>query len=103
MSWTEISHRKREALQSLIPPEWRLPASRIADAATCPDVSVLVSTELSHNERLITESGVAFILTSIATGEMTSFEVMSAFCHRAAVAHQLVRASCLDICWAGNY
>ncbi|KAG9666107.1 amidase, partial [Aureobasidium melanogenum] len=94
MSWTEISHRKREALQSLIPPEWRLPASRIAAAATCPDVSVLVSTELSHNERLITESGVALILTSIATGEMTSFEVMSAFCHRAAVAHQL--ANCLS-------
>ncbi|KAI5210781.1 amidase [Aureobasidium subglaciale] len=90
MSWIEISRRKQEALRNSIPPEWRLPASRIADAATCLDVSGLVSAELSYNERLITQSDVADILTSIATGEMTSFEVMSAHCHRAAVAHQLL-------------
>lgn len=97
MSWIEISQRKKEALQNLIPPQWRLSASRIADVATCLDVSSIVSAELSYNERRITESAVADILTSIATGEMTSHEVISAYCHRAAVAHQLVRMACQTI------
>lgn len=91
MLWSEKSDRKKAALQHLIPPEWQLSASRIADAETCTDVSGLISSELSLNERSITESSVKDILHSISTGDMTAYEVMSAFCHRAALAHQLVK------------
>ncbi|THX94769.1 amidase [Aureobasidium pullulans] len=94
MTWVEVSRRKKESLQTLIPPQWKLSATGDADAATCLDVSSLVLSELSLNERLITGSNVEQILRSISEGEMTSYEVISAFSHRAALAHQLT--NCLS-------
>jgi amidase len=102
MTWVEVSRRKKESLQTLIPPQWKLSATGDADAATCLDVSGLVLSELSLNERLITGSNVEQILRSISEGEMTSYEVISAFSHRAALAHQLVWLTLHPSKWAPN-
>lgn len=102
MTWVEVSRRKKESLQSLIPPQWKLSATGDADTATCLDVSSLVLSELSLNERLITGSNVEQILRSISEGEMTSYEVISAFSHRAALAHQLVWLTLHPSKWAPN-
>lgn len=91
MGWKEIVSEKRAALVAKIPAAWYL-------------VSVPEPSELRHSVDLprqfmserayaITEiTDAQILLHKIAGGEYTAFEVTEAFCHRAAIAQQLVSA-----------
>jgi len=87
--WKDIAARKRTSVLELIPQEWRIPAP--------PSVSVqrdvtgsFVQQYLSSKEIEITETDAVGIVSKARNGDWTALEIAQAFCHRAAVAHQLV-------------
>ncbi|OJJ51284.1 hypothetical protein ASPZODRAFT_148589 [Penicilliopsis zonata CBS 506.65] len=92
-NWKKIGAQKRAALQALIPPEWRLPHP-LPSPSELPDVTgKAIQQYLSPREVQITETDAATLVRKLAMGEWRSREVTLAFCHRAAVAHQMI--SCL--------
>lgn len=90
MTWIETSRRKKESLAELIPPKWRLSIDAGVESSYNLDVSGFVPSQLNTTERQITDNNAEQLLACIATGDMTSYEVVQAFCHRAAIAHHLV-------------
>jgi len=108
-TWQAIVAKKKEQCRSLIPAAWQLPGS-ILESLTFPldtnpnkvlelDIprksGILTDVELDITEKY----SVAELLAKLASGEFTSLEVTTAFCKRAAIAQQLVRAfPCMDIC-----
>jgi len=88
-SWEETASKKREAILAAIPSEWRL--EKLPSVEEQVDVTDYVKQYFSKQELDITESSADVIAKTVAEGKWTAEEVMKAFCHRAAVAHQLVR------------
>lgn len=87
MDWKVLAAKKRSSLEASIPLEWR--------AKTLPtDDSVMSfpreSGYLTPEELVITESSATELVQDLATGKLTSVAVTTAFCKRAALAHQLV-------------
>ncbi|KAM0723815.1 hypothetical protein Q7P37_000805 [Cladosporium fusiforme] len=88
-NWQEQARSKASQVLSLIPPEWRL--SNIPSASEQRDVTgAFVQQFLDKREIEITESDAVAIVEKTTSGQWTAVEVVKAFCHRAAVAHQLV-------------
>lgn len=86
--WTERAQRKRTALSSSIPSEWHL--AQIPTPDQCPNVINWPGMVLSSDELLMTEASPLAILANIHVSVWSAEDVTRAFCHRAAVAHQLV-------------
>ncbi|KYG41620.1 hypothetical protein M433DRAFT_75476 [Acidomyces richmondensis BFW] len=91
MSWQQITRGKRDHLHSLIPPEWKLSAEMLPSRMARPNVTDIVPSLVTLSEREITELPVERLLREIHTGGLAAREVLDAFCHRAALAHQLTR------------
>ncbi|KAJ4322436.1 hypothetical protein N0V94_002424 [Neodidymelliopsis sp. IMI 364377] len=90
-TWQEKAEQKRESLLSAIRPEWRLPS--IPSTTVQRNVTGdYLHQFLSSEEILITEANLDQILGSIATTKWTSVSVVTAFSHRAAIAHQITNA-----------
>jgi amidase len=87
--WEDTANRKREAILAAIPAEWRLEKLPSVDEQT--DVTEYVKQYFDKKELDITESSADVIARTVAEGKWTAEDVTRAFCHRAAVAHQLVR------------
>jgi len=100
--WRQIKQDTKDRQNARIPNEWRLPAETIAkyqanidqvvkNAPRYNPVEFLETTELLNaEERAITEIATAEeLLKCIRSGKWTSEKVTRAFCHRAALAHQL--------------
>lgn len=95
MSWKDLVDKKRSQLYEKIPKEWRLnneTISKLINDSTnliqnidqlCPD---------SENE--ITKCTLLELKDKISTKEVTCYDVTYAFCHRAALIHQVV--NCLS-------
>lgn len=98
--WQELIQKKRATREALIPESWRLPAeiaNKVSEESTLSAFDLLNQAALlSDREIDITENNTASTITAkIAAGELSSLEVASAFCKRAAIVHQLVnRNSC---------
>lgn len=92
-SWEALAARKRDDLLASIPPEWRLPPSVLADL---PNDLTGASVEqfLTPSEIEITNTPAATLLAQTTTGARTAVSVVTAFAHRAALAHQLT--NCLS-------
>lgn len=88
-SWQETANKKREAILAAIPAEWRL--EKLPSVDEQPDVTAYVKQYFSKQELDITESSADVIAKTVAEGNWSAEDVTRAFCHRAAVAHQLVR------------
>ncbi|KAK5064375.1 hypothetical protein LTR84_000208 [Exophiala bonariae] len=89
LTWQERGLKKRESTLAKIPIEWRLPEP-IPSAEAQKDVTgPYVQQFLSAREIEITESDAVKITENTTTGKWTATEVVTAFCHRAALAHQL--------------
>lgn len=87
--WQTLATQKRNAISSLIPPQWRLPS------IPTPEQQRNVTGEyiqqfLTEREVEITETDAVGILDKTKKGEWRAEEVARAFCRRAGVAHQLV-------------
>jgi len=86
--WEKKAQAKRDELLSLIPEEWKLPS--IPSAEEQRDVTTYVHQFLSEREIEITLTDAIGIVSKTTSGAWTAVEVTKAFCHRAAIAHQLV-------------
>ncbi|VDC00394.1 unnamed protein product [Peniophora sp. CBMAI 1063] len=87
--WQTVVSDKRATLAAKIPVAWRLTSiPPVAELRNCVD---LPRQYMSERLYAITETtDVSILLSKIASGEYTSYEVTEAFCHRAAIAQQLV-------------
>lgn len=87
-SWQDAAAKKRETITALIPEEWRL--GSVPSVEDQVDVTDHIKQYLSEEELEITESDADHIVGNTSTGVWTAEQVTRAFCHRAALAHQLV-------------
>ena len=81
--WEKIASAKRELVLTKIPPSWRLDP--------LPNVRLVVEyldLELKETNH-ITDLSAVNLATKIAKGDLSSSEVITAFAHRAALAHKL--------------
>lgn len=90
MSWLQITRGKRDHLHSMIPAEWKLSADMLPSRMARPNVIDIIPSLVTLPEREITELPVERLLAEIHSGGLAAREVLDAFCHRAALAHQLV-------------
>lgn len=88
--WKLAGEQKRNALLALIPSEWRL-THTLPSPEDVPDLRKgTIQSYLSSREVMITEMDCLSLLEQLASGRLSSREVTMAFCHRAALAHQMV-------------
>jgi len=90
MGWQAIASAKKASLLNLIPPGWRLDPSDIPSTARLRDFGDYICRFLNPQELAITNACSNIILAHIRSGEWKAVDVTRAFCHRAAIAHQLV-------------
>lgn len=88
-SWETLAKEKREAVNALIPKQWLLKS--IPSVEEQRDVTgAYIQQFLSSREVEVTETDAVGIVQNTTTGAWKAREVAEAFCHRAALAHQLV-------------
>jgi amidase len=88
--WRAQGEAKRQSILNAIPEKWRL-KEPVAPATEQRDVTgTYIQQFLSEREIEITESDAVDIATETTSGRWSAVEVTEAFCHRAALAHQLV-------------
>ncbi|KJR81677.1 amidase [Sporothrix schenckii 1099-18] len=88
-SWQDKAAAKRQAVLDLIPVAWRLPQPLPAPKDQKDVTGAYVQQFLSPREVELTEADVTQIVSNTTSGTWTATEVVTAFCHRAAIAHQL--------------
>ncbi|KAF7515211.1 hypothetical protein PCG10_003560 [Penicillium crustosum] len=90
ITWQERSHAKRHAILSAIPKKWRITGTipSAVDLRDCTES--YIQQYLSPREIEITEADAVLITQYTTVGSWSAVEVTEAFCHRAAIAHQLV-------------
>ena len=87
--WRQIASEKRDSVLALIPEKWRIPTPPSAEEQK--DVTgKFVQQYLDPKEIEITETEATAIVEKTSSGQWTATEVTKAFCHRSAIAHQLV-------------
>lgn len=88
--WEALAKEKRDAVNGLIPKDWLLP-SPLPPATEQRDVTgKYIQQFLSEKEIEITETDAVGIVKKTTSAIWTAKEVVKAFCHRAALAHQMV-------------
>ena len=87
MTWQETAAKEKARIDESIPPEWRV---QIPDDATSAMDFVNASSLLTDAEKQITGMSAVDLVEKLSTGQLTSVAVTTAFCKRAALAHQLV-------------
>jgi amidase len=94
VNWKALAKEKRESVSSLIPKSWLL-STPLLPASEQRDVTgKYIQQFLSAKEIEITETDAVGIVKNTSSGTWKAREVAEAFCHRAALAHQLVPPSC---------
>src|ERR1700712_1990577 len=93
-----ISQEKLSENATKIPKEWQLPSQYLDNVNANSDLNVLDIPRtcgiLNEKELDITENyDATALLDKIVTKQFSSYDVVLAFCKRAAIAHQLVRDS----------
>lgn len=87
--WRKRGQDKAQSVLDLIPPEWRL-TSLPAIEEQRDITGAYMRQFLNEHEARITESDAIDVVKKCANGTWSSVEVTKAFCHRAAIAHQLL-------------
>ena len=87
--WKTAATAKRDAILSSIPADWRI--EKIPTEGEQKDVTgKYIEQFLDKKEIEITNTDVVGLAQQIASGSWSAVDVTEAFCHRAALAHQLV-------------
>ena len=85
-NWEAKAADKKSRISDTIPAEWRLKSAPLEDnVMDVPKSSGIMTAE----ELAITESTAVDLVSEMATGKLSSVAVTTAFCKRAALAHQL--------------
>lgn len=89
--WQSIVSQKKAELASKIPDEWRLSEQVVGDARKRRSIAGdFLDNLLDSSSRHITSLEPTDIVQLIASGNLTSVDVVTAFCKRAAYIHQTV-------------
>jgi amidase len=94
-SWQQRAQAKRESILAAIPKEWRIenpPRDKQLDVT-----GSFIQQYLDKREIEITETTADDIVKQTVAGKWSAEEVTRAFCHRAALAHQLVCIRWIDL------
>jgi hypothetical protein len=95
-TWKELGQAKRDSVNALIPKAWLLPTP-LPPASEQRDVTgKYIQQFLSPREIEITETDAVEIVQKTTSATWKAREVAEAFCHRAALAHQMVRTSVIN-------
>ncbi|KAE8150954.1 amidase signature domain-containing protein [Aspergillus avenaceus] len=89
-SWQRLAENKRQSILNAIPSKWKIqhPVPSVEDLR---DVTgSYIQQFLTPREIEITETDAVGIVEQTTSGRWTAVEVAEAFCHRAALAHQMV-------------
>lgn len=86
--WEDLAKEKRESILAAIPSEWRI--TNLPTVEEQVDVTEYVKRYLTEGELYITQSSADVIAEGVKTAKWAAEEVTRAFCHRAALAHQLL-------------
>ncbi|KAH8130556.1 amidase signature domain-containing protein [Trichoderma asperelloides] len=88
--WKGLARSKQQAILDAIPDKWRIrePIPPAADLRDC--TGTYIQQYLTPREIEITESDAVSITQHTTVGLWSAVDVTEAFCHRAAIAHQLV-------------
>ncbi|KAH8892179.1 amidase [Thozetella sp. PMI_491] len=89
MSWELAAQEFRDALDRAIPQKWKLSEDQKSTSKDVRDIPRTCGL-LSAKQLEVTEQSATDLLNRIASGELSSVQVVEAFCGRAAIAHQLV-------------
>lgn len=95
MTWQETAEKKRQSVLSQIPPEWIL-KDKPSDVRNTDEY---LNSVLPADENEITHKSLIQLVGDIKSKTLTSYEITKAFCHRAALAHQLINC-CAEIFFA---
>ncbi|KAG9243086.1 amidase signature domain-containing protein [Calycina marina] len=90
MAWEDIAKDKKSRIANSIPKEWRIESLLLDDNVMGYAES---SGILSDEELAITGSTAVDLVARMASGELTSVAVTTAFCKRAALAQQLTNCT----------
>jgi amidase len=90
IAWENRARKKRQSVLDAIPKPWRLSPSTISAFGEHRNLTQAPRSLMSKDELIITESSAVAILENMHAGVWSAVTVTSAFCHRAAIAHQLV-------------
>lgn len=91
-TWQSLAKTKLASINQSIPSKWRL--ATVPSAEEQRDVTGdPITQSLSQREVEITETDAIQIVENTSSGQWSAQEVITAFCHRASLAHQLT--SCL--------
>lgn len=95
--WKEISAKAQQKVLDDIPADWKVPQDALppADQANIVDFPAN-SGRLSQLEVEITESLATEIVARLANTTWSAVDVTTAFCKRAAIAHQLVSSQAYE-------
>lgn len=90
VDWQKLAKEKRDSVHALIPKAWLLP-SPVPSASEQRDVTgKYIQQFLSPAEIEITETDAVGIVKNTTSAKWKARDVAEAFCHRAALAHQMV-------------
>ncbi|KAL2826072.1 amidase signature domain-containing protein [Aspergillus cavernicola] len=88
--WQQVASEKREANLAKIPPEWILEPQLLEDGRSRHSiVGDYIEGLLDAKSQYITDMDVPELVARMQEGILTAVEVVTAFCKRAAYAHQL--------------
>ncbi|PLN81992.1 amidase [Aspergillus taichungensis] len=88
--WKSLAETKRQSILDAIPEKWRF-QDPVPEPAELRDVTgPYIQQFLTPREVEITETDAVGIAEKTTSGQWSAVEVTEAFCHRAALAHQLV-------------
>merc|ERR1712000_651575 len=87
MTWEDTAGAEKARLEASIPQEWRvtIPQDVKSTLSLPQETNVLTETELQ-----ITNTSATELVKQLGAGQLTSVAVTTAFCKRAALAHQAV-------------
>ncbi|KAL4965147.1 amidase signature domain-containing protein [Aspergillus stella-maris] len=88
--WQQIASEKRDANMAKIPPGWILDPQVLEDGRSRHSiVGEYIEGLLDAKSRSVTDMDVPELVARMGVGALTAVEVVTAFCKRAAYAHQL--------------
>ncbi|EXA31430.1 hypothetical protein FOVG_17268 [Fusarium oxysporum f. sp. pisi HDV247] len=88
LKWHVAGSAKRQSILDAIPDKWRLEGP-LPSARDCRDITgSFMHLYLTASEISITEMDIKDLAAAITTGRLSAEEVLNAFSHRAALAHQ---------------
>lgn len=95
MSWEEKVQKKRSELRSKVPKEWLLEIDELDRLRNGKkDLNQSLDSLCPGSENVITSSTILDLREKLLAQQLTCVEITRAFCHRAALSHQVV--NCLS-------